>query len=60
MTTHLFNLLGNQMVIVCRNITGLDEIFNGKKVTTEDIEVLENCIEICTLYRSFYVNVSNK
>ncbi|XP_008209980.1 dynein heavy chain 2, axonemal [Nasonia vitripennis] len=54
--TRLFEVIGNQVIEVCRNAVNLDELFSG--MTRKTMEMLLESIDVCQRYKDLYHEIS--
>lgn len=54
--TNLFIALSNQIIIICRDLIDLRQVFKGK--TRASIQMFSNCIRACKEYKKRYIKVN--
>lgn len=54
--TNLFTTLSNEIIIICRNLIDLRQVFKGK--TRASIQMFYDCIRVCEEYKKLYVKVN--
>ncbi|KAF7401616.1 hypothetical protein HZH68_007436 [Vespula germanica] len=55
--TNLFIALSNQIIIICRDLIDLRQVFKGK--TRASIQMFSNCIRACKEYKKRYIKISD-
>lgn len=54
--TRLFEVIGNQVIEVCRQAVNLDQLFAG--MTRKTMEMLFESVDVCRKYKNLYDQVS--